>query len=106
MRDIGRELGTYATVTSLERTSSAGFTKSDSYTLEDIEAGHYKLLDLSDVLQDLEEVTLDIDMYKKVANGVKLVLDKTSEYLKFVYDQKPVALYKKEDDCYKMFIKF
>lgn len=105
IRDIGRQLGTYATMTSLERTMQGGFRKEDSYTLEEIENGKYSLLSLEEVL-DMEELVLDDETSKKVLNGVKLELPLQSEFIKCTLDGEMVAIYKKENNIYRMFIKF
>lgn len=105
IRDIGRSLGTYATMTRLERTMQGGFKKEDSYTLEEIEFGKYHLLSLEEVL-DMEELVLDDETAKKVLNGVKLEFSFQSEFIKCTLDGKLVAIYKKEGNIYRMFIKF
>lgn len=106
IRDIGRDLGTYATMSSLIRTKQGNFTIEESYTLDEIENGSYKLIEPDEVLSDIRTIELDTKTYIKVANGVKLNLDYEDEFVKFFYEGNLIALYKKEDDIFRMYIKF
>lgn len=106
IRDIGRKLGTYATMTDLCRTEQGKISLKDAYTLDEIENGSFQILHPLEVLSDIKSYTLDFDEYKKVQNGVKMKIDSNEEYLKFIYEENLIALYRKEDDIYRMYIKF
>ena len=67
-RDIGRALGTYGTVSYLDRVRLGDFTSSMAYSIEDIEKGNFSLLDVVDVI-DLPKVKVDSFLEKKIRNG-------------------------------------
>ena len=68
IRDIGYALGTCATMSELERVSLGKFQLSDSYTLDDLEKGHYQLLSNLEAL-DLPVIVVSDALEKKVRNG-------------------------------------
>ena len=104
IRDIGSSLNTFATMTDLIRTKQGIFDISNSYTLEDIENGNYKLIDIEDVM---DICVIDDDAYlKDVTNGVKLKLDIKNEYILFKHEGNNIALYKKDNDYFRMYIHF
>ena len=104
IRDIGSSLNTFATMTDLIRTKQGIFDINDSYTLEDIENGNYKLIDIEDVI---DVCVIDNDAYlKDVTNGVKLKLDVKNEYILFKHENENIALYKKDNDYFRMYIHF
>lgn len=103
IRDIGLLLDTNATMTSLERIKQGIFDIKDAYTLEDIKRDNYKLLTAKDLYKSIE---LSEEDYKKASNGVKLSLDTDDDIVLLTYQGKDICLYKKDDNFYKMFIKF
>ncbi|MBQ6495387.1 MAG: tRNA pseudouridine(55) synthase TruB [Bacilli bacterium] len=98
IRDIGRYLNTYATMTELTRIRQGLFTIENSFTLEDIKSNKYKLLNPKDVI-DLPKKKVDDYLAKKIKNGMVLpsffneekaiILDK---------DDNLLAIYKHIDD--------
>lgn len=104
IRDIGSSLNTFATMTDLIRIKQGIFDISDSYTLEDIENGNYKLIDIEDVM---DICVIENDTYlKDVTNGVKLKLDIENKYILFKHEGNNIALYKKDNDYFRMYIHF
>ena len=104
IRDIGSSLNTFATMTDLIRSKQGIFDIRDSYTLEDIENGNYKLIDIEDVM---DICVIDDNTYlKDVTNGVKLKLDVKNEYILFKHEGNNIALYKKDNDYFRMYIHF
>lgn len=104
IRDIGESLNTHATMTDLIRTKHGIFDIKDSYTIEDIENDNYKLIDIEDVM---DVCVIDNDAYlKNVTNGVKLKLDIKNEYILFKHENENIALYKKDNDYFRMYIHF
>lgn len=104
IRDIGSSLNTFATMTDLIRIKQGIFDIRDSYTLEDIENGNYKLIDIEDVM---DICVIENDTYlKDVTNGVKLKLDIENEYILFKHEGNNIALYKKDNDYFRMYIHF
>ena len=104
IRDIGESLKTHATMTDLIRIKQGIFDISNSYTLEDIENGNYKLIDIEDVM---DICVIDDNTYlKDVTNGVKLKLDIENKYILFKHEGNNIALYKKDNDYFRMYIHF
>ena len=73
IRDIGIKLGCFACMKELTRTKQGNFSIDESYTLNDIKNGNYKLLNIKDVI-DIEKVIVSDDMLFKIKNG--MILDK------------------------------
>lgn len=73
IRDIGVKLGCFACMKELTRTKQGRFSIDESYTLNDIKNGNYKLLNIKDVI-DIEKVVVSDDMLFKIKNG--MILDK------------------------------
>lgn len=75
IRDIGSSLGTYATMTELNRTKLGIYDINNSYLLSDIEKGKYKLLDIKDIYPEDKKIIINDDnLLKRIKNG--MVLDK------------------------------
>ena len=103
IRDIGEELGCHATMTDLIRTKQGKFNIEDTYTIDEIRQGKYKILDIKDVL-DLDIVDTSDSLYKLISNGVKIDYKSDKDFILFRYKDEDISLYKKEDDKYTMFI--
>ena len=73
IRDIGVKLGCFACMKELIRTKQGKFSIDESYTLNDIKNGNYKLLNIKDVI-DIEKVVVSDNMLFKIKNG--MILDK------------------------------
>lgn len=71
IRDIGKSLNTYATMTNLIRTKQGKFTLKDSASLKDVLSGKYKLLKVEEVL-DYKVEKVDTLTEKKIKTGQKL----------------------------------
>lgn len=107
VRDIGKKLGTYATMVSLRRSKQGLFSLNDACKLEDIKNDNYKLITSQELLSNELIIELDDKKYKEVSNGVQQELDIDNEYVVYTYNTQLIALYKKFDNgIYKMYIKF
>ena len=73
IRDIGIKLGCFACMKELTRTKQGRFSIDESYTLNDIKNGNYKLLNIKDVI-DIEKLVVSNDMLFRIKNG--MILDK------------------------------
>ena len=73
IRDIGVKLGCFACMKELTRTKQGKFSIDESYTLNDIKNGNYKLLNIKDVI-DIEKVVVSDNMLFKIKNC--MILDK------------------------------
>lgn len=107
IRDIGYKLGTYGTMKELTRTRQGIFTLEESYSLEDIEKGNYKILSIRETLPNINVTKVDDKLLKKVKNGV--IVDKFfDEELSLIVDKnnKEIAIYQNINDnkskLYKM----
>ena len=94
----------------LRRTRQGKFIIKDSYTLEDVKNGNYKILTISDVLKDDNCVIIDDNLYKVIKYGGLIENVYKDDYVTFVYQDNVVAIYKTYDKDktrmkpYKMFI--
>ena len=68
VRDIGRELNTYATMKDLIRTKQGNFSLADAYSLEDIKNDNYKLVTIPESL-DIPHLQVDANLATKIKNG-------------------------------------
>ena len=103
INDIGNTLGTYAIMTKLIRTKIDNFSLDNSYTLEDIEKGNYKLISIEEVL-DYPKIEIDDNLYKKISNGV--VLDNTyniKDKVLFIYNSNVKAIYYNDNNTLKVY---
>ena len=91
--DICKKLNTIGTMSSLIRTKQGNFIIENSYTIEDIEQGNYKLITIEEALSNLESITIDKDTYNKVKNGSIIEKTFTNDIANLVYENKIVAIY-------------
>ena len=97
IRDIGAFLDTYATMTSLVRTTLGNFNIDEAYTLEDIENNNYKLLKLTDFLEVVTKKIDNEEDYRHIKNGNVMNI-KSNNYILFTYKDENIALYEPFDD--------
>ena len=105
IRDIGAFLDTYATMTSLVRTTLGNFNIDEAYTLEDIESNNYKLLKLNDFLDVVTNKIDNEEDYKHIKNGNVMNIN-TNNYILFTYEGEDIALYEPFDNKIKPLIMF
>mgnify|MGYP004624882817 FL=1 len=107
VRDIGYALGTVAVMTDLVRTRVGKFLIEDAFSISDIKAGSYALLDPREVL-DLPVIMVDDFLLKKIKNGFVLpsffsydmvFIENSNHELVAIYQQKGDGLVKP----YRMF---
>ena len=103
IEDIGKKLETVATMEDLVRTKQGSYKIEDSYTLDDIKNDNYKSIPLKTVLQDYPSYELNANEYFKVKNGSKMSLNLDDKIVTLLYNNKPIALYKKENDIYRVY---
>ena len=103
IEDIGKTLQTVATMEDLVRTKQGNYKIEDSYTLEDIKNDNYKPIPLNIVLKDYHTYNLNATEYFKVKNGSKMLLNIDDKIVTLLYNNKPIALYKKENDLYRVY---
>ena len=101
IRDIGESINIPMAMEDLIRTREYKYNLEDSYTLNDIKNGNYKLLDIEEVF-DYPVINIDSNMYKKISNGMKI--DNTyniDDKVIFKYNDNIVAIYEKEGSILK-----
>ena len=107
INDIGIDLGCGAIMTSLTRTKQGNIKIEDSYTIEDIEKGNYKLYKIEEVL-DYPQITVDKDLEIKIKNGQKLD-NKWSIEDKVLFinkNNKLLGIYKSDNNILKVWKNF
>lgn len=101
IRDILDDLGVIGTMSNLTRTKQGVFDIENSYSLDDVRKGNYKLLLVKDVL-DIDKVVVSADLKNKILNGNKVKGNYRDRVL-FLDDKgKELAIYKKDNDDYKI----
>ena len=101
IRDILDDLGVIGTMSNLTRTKQGIFAIKDAYSLEEVRKGNYKLLNIKDVL-DIDKVTVSNDLKFKILNGNKIKGNYSDMVLFLDEDGKELAIYKKDNDDYKV----
>ena len=108
IRDINNKQGIIGVMSDLVRTKQGRFVIENSFSIDDIESGNYELCSVKEALSDYESTVLDDSLYKKVINGSPVNNVYQSDYIVFIYNDEPVAIYKKYDSKtmkpYKMLI--
>ena len=109
IRDIASKLGTIGVMTSLVRTRQGEFTIDDSYSIDDIINGDYKIIDLGTFFKNVYKVKVDDSLRKSILNGAIIDNNYGVDEILFVDDDKVLALYRVYDKDsskvkpYKMF---
>lgn len=107
IRDIGKSLDTYATMTTLTRTKQGKISLTETNTLEEIEKGKYTLHKIDEVL-DYPVITVDNNLAFKIKNGVKIPnIYNIENKVIFKNEQGQIlGIYKKEKDILKTWKNF
>ena len=107
VRDIGTKLGIPAVMSSLVRNRLGNFNISDSYSIDDIKNGNFKLIPIIDVVSDIPRINVDNNLAIKIKNG--MVVDSFFEGDKAVIldnNNNLIAIYENKENkarVYKMF---
>lgn len=109
IRDIGRELGTFATMGSLIRTKVNNFKIEDSYKLDDIKKGNYKIVNIEDLLGYPKIIVSNKDAIFKIKNGNRIKDIYNLKRVMLYEEKKLLAIYEKDKENgylkpWKMFI--
>ena len=100
IRDIAYSTGTIGVMSDLVRISQGNFKIESSYTLDDIENGNYKILEVKDL--GLPFKMADESLKKKILNGVPI--DGDEDILLFLdSDGNELAIYKNQDGMLRMY---
>lgn len=104
INDLTNYLNTVGTMNNLIRTKQGYFNITDSYIIEDIKNGNYKLLNIKDFL-NYPVIELPDTLIKKVSNGSSIpnsfnIKDKVI----FTYQNQDIAIYEVNNECLKPYI--
>lgn len=93
VNEISKSLDKYMTLTKLIRTEVGDFKLKDSYTLEDIKEGSFKLLNVEEVFKPKVININNMTLLNKIKNGNKInYLD--NKLILYRYKDEDLALYK------------
>ncbi len=107
IRDIGRDLGTYATMTNLKRTKQGNVGIEQTNTLEELQQGIINLHTIEEVLP-LPTIEVNDDLSKKVSNGVEIanLWDIQDKVIIKNSQGKILGIYEKNNDTLKTWKNF
>ena len=94
IKDINEKLGIIGSMSDLKRTRQGKFNINDSYDLEKIKNGDYKILSINDVLKEKNSVIIDDKLFGFIKNGRILDNRYNKDIVMFVYNGEVVAIYK------------
>lgn len=99
IQKICDDLNIIGTMSDLVRTKQGIYDISESYTVEEIKNGNFKILKAKDIL-NYKNYNLTDEEYQRVKNGNHIKVKLNDENLILLYDNKEIAIYKKKDDIY------
>lgn len=106
IQDICSNLNTIGTMNNLIRTKQGNFNINNSYTIEDIKNGNYKLLNIKEFL-DYKVIELPDNLINKVLNGNKIINTfNITKRVIFTYKSKDIAIYEVNQKDLKPIIMF
>lgn len=105
IEDIALKLNTLGTMTDLVRTKQGNFNIQNSDKISSILEDNYHEITHDYLFKDYPKLELDYNTYIKVSNGVKLPFSYTDDIIALTYQNNYIALYKKDNDIYRMYKK-
>ncbi len=101
IRDILASLNETGTMSNLKRTQQGIFKLEDSYTLDDIKQGNFKVLKVKDVL-NIPKIIAEGNLKKQIINGAKIKGIYSNEVLFLDKEGNELAIYEKNDEYLKL----
>ena len=101
IRDILASLNETGTMSNLKRTKQGIFKLEDSYTLDDIKQGNFKVLKVKDVL-NIPKIIAEDNLKKQIINGAKIKGTYPNEVLFLDKEGNELAIYEKNDEYLKL----
>ena len=104
IRDMGTFVNEYFCMKSLVRTKQGSFTIKESYTLNEILKNNFKIRTIEDVLNSYPIINIDDEiLLKKIKNGTRINnIYNIKDKVLFIYNNKLIAIYEKENDILKI----
>ena len=103
IEDIAFKLGTVGTMTALCRTKQGTFFLENANSIDDILNDNYQEIPLLKVLSAYPVYELNDTEYHQVKNGAKITLNRDDKIITMVYNNKPIALYKQDNNSYRVY---
>lgn len=104
IQDICSNLNTIGTMNNLIRTKQGNFSINDSYTIDDIKNGNYKLLNIKEFL-NYPIIELPDTLINKVLNGNSIMNTfNIQDKVIFTYKSQDIAIYKVQETNLKPYI--
>lgn len=103
IEDIAFKLGTVGTMTALCRTKQGTFFLENANSIDDILNDNYQEIPLLKVLSAYPVYELNDAEYHQVKNGAKITLNRDDKIITMVYNNKPIALYKQDNNIYRVY---
>ena len=100
---ICQRLNIIGTMSSLVRTKQGKFDIKESFTIEQIKEGTYRLLKTKDLFS-FPVYELNDEEYQKAKNGNKLNINLDNKKIILEYANNEIAIYEKEEDLYKPYV--
>lgn len=101
IRDILASLNETGTMSNLKRTKQGIFKLEDSYTLDDIKQGNFKVLKVKDIL-NIPKIIAEGNLKKQIINGAKIKGTYPNEVLFLDKEGNELAIYEKNDEHLKL----
>ena len=101
IRDILASLNETGTMSNLKRTKQGIFKLEDSYTLDDIKQGNFKVLKVKDIL-NIPKIIAEDNLKKQIINGAKIKGTYPNEVLFLDKEGNELAIYEKNDEYLKL----
>jgi len=102
--EIGNRLGYPAHMSNLNRVGSGVLSIKDSYTINDIAEGNYKLIPMLDSLKKFKIIDVSNGLRDRILNGVMInesEIDTKEEIVVFSSEDKLIGIYKKKESNYR-----
>ena len=100
INDIGNKLNIPMTMLDLRRTKVGDFDINNSKKIDDI--SELDIIPIKDAINIKKVIVKDEVLLKKISNGMKLDNNYDSDYIMFIYNDKALAIYKRDNDVYRI----
>lgn len=93
INDICANLNILGTMESLVRTKQDTYNIENSYTLEEIKKGQYKILTLNELFKDYPIINIENKNLDKIYNGNIIEVKTSSKFYRLINNKKLIAIY-------------